>query len=245
MKKRAAVLLLLTATLCAPKMPENAPTAHTRGVSREQHTSRQRIDTYAASLAGSAAIDCGVGNDRTSDSRVYDCGKRVIELHRQFFCRYERWPSSHDDVITHEYEQGTVAYAYNRERTLFLVRQTDVDQFHALPAVQAGSSGPPSRMVRGARPPGLRSGTILIEGAHPVGIVIVELIVRPDGTIPDAQILKPSSPPINKLILDTLRERKCEPARLFGMPVALIYTIVVRVREDHLEFGIEGTKNTA
>jgi len=241
MKATAAIPALLVATFCGPAMPQHAPQKPVSRQSLDIRSSQQPIERYAASLAGSGAIDCGVGSDRTSDRRVYDCGQRLVSGDRPFFCRYEPWPSLHGDVITEEYELPAVAFAYNRARTLFLIQPKATGQFQALPVVQAGSSGAPTRMLRGTRPPGLRSnqaGTIPIQGPHPTGVVIVEVIICSDGAIPDAQILKPLSQSIDREILETLPKLKIEQARLFGLPVSIIYNIGVYVREGHLEFHI-------
>ena len=222
--------------MCGPEVPHRPPRRVARPVAQGP------IEQYAASVAGSGAVDCGLGNDRASDASVYECGRQMISMNRPFYCRYDPWRSSHGDVISEEYELPSVAYARDRNGTLFLIQYKAIDKFESVPV--APTAG---RMLRGMRPPRLLSEadrSVRVSGRHPTGAVIVETIIDANGSIADARILKPMSQSIDRAVLDALRKLKLEPARLFGLPRSVLFTTAVTVRQDALEFGFTRSSPT-
>jgi len=58
------------------------------------------------------------------------------------------------------------------------------------------------------------------------GVVIVEIVIGPDGAVRDAKVLR-SIPPLNQAAIDTVRQWRYEPTLLNGMPVPVIMTVTV------------------
>jgi TonB family protein len=58
------------------------------------------------------------------------------------------------------------------------------------------------------------------------GVVILEIIIAPDGRVRDAKVLR-SIPPLDQAAIDTVRQWRYEPTLLNGAPVPVIMTVTV------------------
>ena len=58
------------------------------------------------------------------------------------------------------------------------------------------------------------------------GVVILEIVIAPDGNVRDARILR-SIPLLDKAAIDTVRQWRYEPTLLNGAPVPVIVTVTV------------------
>jgi TonB family protein len=61
------------------------------------------------------------------------------------------------------------------------------------------------------------------------GVVILEIVVAPDGSVQDAKILR-SIPLLNQAAIDTVRQWRYEPTLLNGAPVPVVLTVTVNFR---------------
>jgi periplasmic protein TonB len=58
------------------------------------------------------------------------------------------------------------------------------------------------------------------------GVVILEIVIAPDGSVRDAKILR-SIPLLNQAAIDAVRQWRYEPTLLNGAPVPVIMTVTV------------------
>jgi protein TonB len=61
------------------------------------------------------------------------------------------------------------------------------------------------------------------------GVVVLEIVIAPDGSVRDAKILR-SIPLLDQAALDTVRQWRYEPTLLNGAPVPVIMTATVNFR---------------
>ncbi|MFL6232721.1 MAG: TonB family protein [Thermoanaerobaculia bacterium] len=67
-------------------------------------------------------------------------------------------------------------------------------------------------------------------GALPRGVVIVETVISPDGRVVKARVLKaPKVEGLPSAVVESLREWRFEPARLAATPVAVYYTLTLKL----------------
>jgi TonB family protein len=66
----------------------------------------------------------------------------------------------------------------------------------------------------------------LAQSARKEGLVILELLVSSTGTVQEAKVIK-SEPLLDQAALDAVRQWEYEPTLLNGVPVAVLYNVVV------------------
>jgi TonB family protein len=87
---------------------------------------------------------------------------------------------------------------------------------------------------QGPAPPKLLHRTAIRVPAGPAvvpgGIAIVEAVISPDGRVVKARVLKaPRVEGLQNAIFESLREWRFEPARLAATPVAVYYTLALKI----------------
>jgi len=63
------------------------------------------------------------------------------------------------------------------------------------------------------------------------GIVIVEALILQDGSVAEAQVLKPLPQGIDQVAAQLVRRTHFEPSRFFGIPVPVLFNVTVSVRK--------------
>jgi len=64
------------------------------------------------------------------------------------------------------------------------------------------------------------------------GIVILELMIKEDGTVGDARVLKPLPYGLDQAALDAVRQWRFEPATIDGKPVPVTFNITINFKLD-------------
>ncbi len=93
------------------------------------------------------------------------------------------------------------------------------------PPVRVGGSITAPRKVHDV-PPGY---PVVAQAARLEGLVIIQATIGVDGTVVDAQILRPD-PLFNQAALDAVRQWRYSPTFLNGEPVAVVMTVTVSFR---------------
>ena len=100
--------------------------------------------------------------------------------------------------------------------------------------VRVGGDVKPPKKTRDERPvypPDAREAGVQ-------GVVILEVLIAPDGTVADAKELR-SVPLLDQAALDAVRQWQFEPTRLNGVPVPVVMTVTVNFTLDAV--GLSGT----
>lgn len=64
------------------------------------------------------------------------------------------------------------------------------------------------------------------------GVVILELLIKEDGTVGDARVLKPLPYGLDQAALDAVRQWRFEPATIDGKPVPVAFNITINFKLD-------------
>jgi hypothetical protein len=230
----AAVLLLLA---CSPEevtFPPRPPVSSR--VSQEFRITPGQL----RALAERGAIDCGTAWDPRSADHVYECAARSLSRRQPFFCRYTA-PRSDVTNVSPAPIGGVWAWpsAYigtSDGRVLAVVEGPD--KATSLSAVlDPAAPAKPRHIHTGMTPPRLESAPT--QTAHASldklsGIVIVEAVIRSDGSIGDVRVIKPLPLGADKLAESLVRNAKFEPSRFFGVAVPVVFNITVRVHNGIL-----------
>jgi TonB family protein len=86
--------------------------------------------------------------------------------------------------------------------------------------VRVGGNIAPPRKIVDVRP--VTPSEAMSANLH--GVVILEIVVGPDGAVRDAKVLR-SLPPFDRAALDAVRQWRYEPTLLNGVPVPVIMTV--------------------
>jgi hypothetical protein len=218
-------------------MSDNDPTS--RNDRPSDSSIREALDQQLATLAGPGAINCGFATETASAEQVYRCATAALAAHRPFYCMYRLppvriegypplppawpWPAGYvgrADGVVFEVREG---------RRGTLVRGPDV--------LVRGTAASPRRLGLGMTVPVVVSSpTAALDGAAPSidGIVIVEAAIGADGSVTDARVLKPLPLGISEIAERLIRQSTFEPTRLFGVPIPVLYNVVVDSRAGRL-----------
>ena len=185
-------------------------------------------------LAGENAIDCGVGRDRATDDVVYRCGEFNIRSGRSFFCRYDSWPESrHANTPLASYQITLPAYAYDGKGTLHQLLGS------AVPKVVLRNNEAPTALwpERGMRPPLIGLMTKITGLREITGSAWVFITIREDGTVAAVDHRNRLDPRLKEQIDKFVKSQTFSPAMLFGVPVPVVFSQVLQVRNGVVHLG--------
>ena len=185
-------------------------------------------------IAGPDAIDCGTASDQASWEGMQRCGSRAVASKAAFYCRihlnFEPSRISYLGVAMHS--TIVAAYAGTREGAIYIV---NVDRHGvAVPVLiatrDASSTATPRRMITGMMPPRPVDATPLQTGKSAYsGLLIYEAVININGDVDDVRTLKALPSGLDVDGEGLVRATRFEPARLFGIPLAVIYNVSVAV----------------
>ena len=69
------------------------------------------------------------------------------------------------------------------------------------------------------------------------GIVILELVIKEDGTVGEARVLKPLPYGLDQAAVDAVRQWQFKPATIDGKPVAVVFNITINFKLDEESKG--------
>jgi hypothetical protein len=187
---------------------------------------KPRPEIVLRKVAGPRGRNCGVGRDAASDVAIYECGSNSIVSGTPFFCIFEPWPSTDRASVPIGQMTFFHGYAYSEKGSLFVV-QTEGNRGAVADEVWRKNTGAihTLSMTRGMKPPliedldGLRPKLRRI----PPPRVFVSFVIAAGGVVEEARAYGAISGDEARAVQVALRGRTCRPARLFGIPVPVIF----------------------